>query len=107
MGRNRIGVLRWSMLVTILEFEAPRQLVFATKWREADQTRWSFVIESTELGTRVTEKFDVVGRISLRGRIMFPERRPKRQLVEGCRITLDRLRIAAETTHAASVTRPN
>jgi hypothetical protein len=68
---------------------------------------WSFVIEPTGVGTRVTERFDVVGPISLRGRILFPERRRKPQLVEGCRLTLNRLKTAAEAMHAASATRPS
>ena len=106
-GRNRIGVLRWSMRVTIIEFEAPRHLVFATQWHGADQTRWSFDIEPTGAGSHVTEQFEVVGRISRRGRILFPEKRRKPQMIEGCRVTLERLKLAAEARHAASTTRPN
>jgi hypothetical protein len=59
---------------------------------------WSYTIEPINNGSRVTERFDVAGPISLIGRTFFPERRRKPQLIEACRLTLSRLKIAAETT---------
>ena len=106
VGRNRIGMIRWGMRVRILEFEPSRRLMFATQEHNADQTRWSFDIEPTGDGSRVTERFEVVGRISLIGRTLFPEKRRKPHLVESCQLTLGRLKIAAEATPATSCRAP-
>jgi len=96
VGKNRIGMIRWRMRVRIIEFEPSRRLVFATQEHNADQTRWSFNIEPIGNGSRLTERFEVVGRISLIGRTLFPETRRKPQLIEACHLTLSRLKIAAE-----------
>jgi uncharacterized protein YndB with AHSA1/START domain len=103
VGKNRIGVIRWSMRVRIIEFEPSRRLAFATQEYDVDQTRWSFTIEPISSGSRVTERFNVVGPISLIGRTSFPEKRRKPQLAGACRLTLSRLKIAAEATRGQSV----
>ena len=59
-GRNKQGRTRWTRVCEILEADAPRTL----SWRTipsrlyADSTRWTYELEPTDTGCRITQRFE-------------------------------------------------
>ena len=56
-GANRNGSKAWTMLVTLVDVEPGRRLSFRTSWHGAPSAEWSYDIEPTETGCRVTESW--------------------------------------------------
>lgn len=98
-GRTRyLGVAWWR---TVKITEATRGEVFAFETVPGrgiynDSTRWRYVFEPTETGTRVTESYDFVASVWLRA-VAAAIGRPL-ALRRGIRRTLDALRSEAEST---------
>ena len=56
-GHNRNGSKAWTMLVTIIDVEPGRRLSFRTSWMKAPSAEWSYEIEPTDTGCRITESW--------------------------------------------------
>ena len=52
-GRNKLGFLSWTTVSTVVTAEPGRRFVFETS--APSRTTWSYVLEPTAGGTRVTE----------------------------------------------------
>lgn len=93
-GHNRRPFLqRWSTRPRVRVCEPPSAFAFALGIGSHDFVMWRYDLERRPGGTLVTESFTVRG-WALYG-LLRPRRR-ERQLVDGMRTTLDRLRHAAE-----------
>ncbi len=56
-GTNRNGSKTWKMLVTLVDVEPGRRLSFRTSSMGAPSAEWSYDIEPTDTGCRVTESW--------------------------------------------------
>lgn len=56
-GTNVNGTKSWSTTVTIAEFVPPTSFAFEVTVGPAKVARWSYVVESTPTGSRVTESW--------------------------------------------------
>jgi hypothetical protein len=102
-GRNKQGRTRWTRVCEILEADAPRTL----SWRTipsrlyADSTRWTYELEPTDTGCRITQRFEVI-QISpffdWLFYLLIPAHRDRSAALEG---DLQRLGAAAAATVAA------
>ena len=94
-GYNRRGLLqRWSTRPRIRVFEPCRELAFALGLEHHDFVTWRYRLEPAGGGTDLTESVTVRG-YALYG-LLRPRRR-ERQLVDGMRQTLARIKAAAES----------
>ena len=61
-GRNENGRMRWSRQCQVLTVDAPRTI----SWRTVpttfyrDSTTWTYELEPTERGCRITQRFEIV-----------------------------------------------
>jgi hypothetical protein len=93
-GYNRRPWLqRWSTRPRVRVCDEPRDFQFALGLGHHDFVRWRYQLRPEAGGTRITESFDQRG-YALYG-LLRPRRR-ERQLVDGMRVTLRRLKAAAE-----------
>ena len=100
VGHNRTGprgMIRWSRRGTVLTADAGREFAFATEEGGYEGTVWRYRFEPVEGGTRVTESYDVK-RIPVWARIVDVPTNRHRELMEGMRHTLARLKTVAEST---------
>lgn len=112
-GHNRQGLVRWTTVCEVTESEPGKVFSFRTidgtfafGARGKEQTRWRYTFEPEEIGTRVTESYEVVSEPPLvRIPEVFVSMLPfgKRVLAAraraqetGMRTTLERLKKAAE-----------
>lgn len=102
VGHNRTGprkLVRWSRHGRVLAADPGRQFAFATEEGGRESTVWRYRFEPVDGGTRVTESYEVK-RIPAWARILDVPTNRHRELLEGMRHTLDRLKVAAETRSA-------
>lgn len=98
VGHNRGGpcnLMRWSRHGRVLAADPGRQFAFVTEEGGHESTVWRYRFEPVDGGTRVTESYDVK-RIPAWARILDVPTNRHRELLEGMRHTLNRLKIAAE-----------
>jgi len=56
-GANRNGKRRWKTVATVINADPAERLTFRTAVLGLPDAEWSYVLEPTELGCRVTESF--------------------------------------------------
>jgi hypothetical protein len=98
VGHNRGGprkLMRWSRHGRILDADRGRQFAFVTEEGGRESTIWRYRFEPVEGGTRVTESYEVK-QIPAWARIVDVPTNRHREMLEGMRHTLARLKIAAE-----------
>ena len=97
-GRNRIGFRRWSTKGTIVAAEPNQRIAWDMSALGLPGARWSYTIEPTDGGCRVTERWE-----DKRGAVLnfvgplvtgVKDRAARNEAT--MRITLDRLKAAAE-----------
>jgi hypothetical protein len=93
-GHNRRSVFeRWSTTPKIRVCDTEREFAFALGIRDRDFVVWRYRLEPAGVGTMITESVTVRG-YALYG-LLRPRRR-ERQLIDGMRTTLQRIKRAAE-----------
>lgn len=98
VGHNRGGprnLMRWSRHGRVLVADRGQQFAFVTEEGGHESTVWRYRFEPVDGGTRVTESYEVK-RIPAWARLLDVPTNRHRELLEGMRHTLDRLKIAAE-----------
>jgi len=97
-GHNRIGPMRWTAKGRVITAERGREFSFATIYKDRrEETRWSYVFEPTNAGTTVTESYEFEWApwyIRLADLVLPRDR----QLQQGMRTTLQRIKTVAEAT---------
>lgn len=58
VGRNRLGVLRWSTLATVVGCEKPTEFAFDVSSGPFKVSRWAYRISPTDSGCEVTETWE-------------------------------------------------
>lgn len=107
VGHNRLNGARWSRECVVTAADPGREFAFHTLFRGSESTRWRYLFEPTEDGTRVVESYEalVVPRwVRAFRRVPGMPKRSLRQARRGMELTLERLKAAAE--HSTSPTRP-
>ena len=72
-GRNENGRYRWSRQCEVLEVEAPRRI----SWRTVpttfyrDSTIWTYEIDPTERGSRITQRYQVTQLGPIMDRVLY------------------------------------
>ncbi len=98
VGHNRGGprnLMRWSRRGRVLVADPGHEFAFVTEEGGQESTVWRYRIEPVDNGTRVIESYEVK-RIPAWARVIDIPTNRHRELMEGMRNTLDRLKIAAE-----------
>jgi hypothetical protein len=93
--------MRWSRHGRVLAAERGRQFAFATEEGGRESTVWRYRFEPVDGGTRVTESYEVK-KIPVWARLLDVPTNRHRELLEGMRHTLARLKIAAEADTGAA-----
>ena len=111
VGHNRGGprnLMRWSRHGRVVAAEPGRQFAFVTEEGGRESTVWRYRFEQVDGGTLVTESYEVK-QIPVWARIVDVPTNRHRELLEGMRHTLARLKAAAEdgTSAAEAVGREN
>ena len=104
VGHNRGGprkLMRWSRHGRVLVADPGRQFAFVTEEGGRESTVWRYRFEPVDGGTRVTESYEVK-QIPAWARIIDVPTNRHRELLEGMRHTLVRLKIAAESETRAA-----
>jgi hypothetical protein len=104
IGHNRGGprkLVRWSRQGRVLDADPGRQFAFVTEEGGRESTVWRYRFEPVDGGTRVTESYEVK-QIPAWARILDVPTNRHRELLEGMRHTLARLKTAAEANTAAA-----
>jgi hypothetical protein len=104
IGHNRGGprkLMRWSRHGRVLDAQRGRQFAFVTEEGGRESTVWRYHFERVDGGTRVTESYEVK-QIPAWARVLDIPTNRHRELLEGMRYTLARLKIAAETDTEAA-----
>ncbi len=98
IGHNRggpRGLMKWSRRGRVLTADPGREFAFATEEGGHEGTVWRYRFEPVEGGTRVTESYEVK-KIPVWARIVDVPTNRYRELQETMRLTLERLKVAAE-----------
>jgi hypothetical protein len=98
VGHNRGGprnLMRWSRRGRVLVADPGHLFAFVTEEGGHESTVWRYRFEPVDNGTRVTESYEVK-RIPAWARVLDVPTNRHRELLEGMRHTLDRLKIAVE-----------
>ena len=96
-GHNRSGLARWTTTAKVITAERPTTFRFATLFKDADSTRWTYDIAANGTGTTLTESFESVDAplfIKLAERFFIRNR--QEQLEEGIDETLAKIKAIAE-----------
>lgn len=104
VGHNRGGprkLMRWSRHGRVLVADPGRQFAFVTEEGGRESTVWRYRFEPVDGGTRVTESYEVK-QIPAWARIIDVPTNRHRELLEGMRHTLVRLKNAAEAEAGAA-----
>jgi uncharacterized protein YndB with AHSA1/START domain len=104
VGHNRGGprkLMRWSRHGRVLAADRGREFAFVTEEGGRESTVWCYRFEPVDGGTRVTESYEVK-QIPAWARILDIPTNRHRELLEGMRHTLARLKIAAEADTEAA-----
>lgn len=104
VGHNRGGprrLMRWSRAGRVLAAECGKEFAFVTEEGGRESTVWRYRLEPADGATRVTEAYEVRW-IPAWARILDIPTNRHRELSEAMRITLSRLKTAAEDEVEAS-----
>jgi uncharacterized protein YndB with AHSA1/START domain len=105
-GSNKHGAARWSTKPRVVTADEGREFAFVTTHLGKDATKWSYRFEPADGGTTVTESFEMLMDIpwyfTLADRLLMGVKDRKADLEDGMRVTLDRLRVAAEGDDSAA-----
>jgi hypothetical protein len=96
-GHNRRGPARWTTTAKVIMADRPRAFGFATLFKDGDATRWTYEVEPTGTGTKLTESFESVDApaiIKLAERYLIRNRQD--QLEQGIDETLAKIKAIAE-----------
>lgn len=99
LGHNWTGprrMIRWKRKGRVLIAEEGREFAFVTEEGGREGVVWRYRFEPVAEGTRVTESY-TVHKIPLWARILDVPLNRHAELLEGMRLTLVRLKVAAET----------
>jgi len=102
-GSNRQGWIRWSTTAEIVAADPGRLFAFTTRSGKREATRWRYVLSSAGDGTDVTESYESVYEppfVKLGERLFMRDR--DRQLADGMRATLERIKAVAEQVSDAT-----
>jgi hypothetical protein len=105
VGHNRggpRGLLKWSRRGRVLVAEAGREFAFVTEEGGHDSTVWRYRFEGVEGGTRVIESYEAK-RLPAWARVVDIPTNRARELREGMRHTLTRLKSVAEARDEAGL----
>ncbi|MPY78875.1 MAG: SRPBCC family protein [Actinophytocola sp.] len=107
-GTNRRGLVRWTTQLEVLTAQPGREFVFATYFKDRQETIWTYRLEPLGDATVVTESFematDLPRYVALIERWAIGIKDRKADLEAGMRETLQRLKQAAE---AAAIAAPS
>lgn len=96
-GRNRYGMMRWSMTCEVKEAEPERRLAWSTMAGDRELVRWTYRLDPDGDRTELVESFDVYS-LPLYARVaedyLMRDRDRRRQAAMAA--TLERIRAAAE-----------
>jgi uncharacterized protein YndB with AHSA1/START domain len=98
VGHNRGGpggLMKWSRCGRVLVADPGREFAFVTEEGGKESTIWRYQLEPVDGGTRITETYEVKT-IPVWARVIDIPTNRARELREGMRHTLARLRTAAE-----------
>ncbi len=95
------GLMKWSRRGRVLAADPGREFAFVTEEGGRESTEWRYRLEPVEGATRVTESYTVRW-IPTWARIVDVPTNRARELREGMRYTLERLKDAAETAPSAN-----
>ena len=99
-GYNRRGRTKWSTVCEIIEADPGRTFAFAVGGAAKPETIWRYVFEPVADGVEVTESFELVKPLGVFSRfvtrVTTGVKDREADLTEGIRVTLDRLKLAAE-----------
>ena len=98
VGHNRggpRGLMKWSRAGRVLVADPGREFAFVTEEGGKESTIWHYRLESVDGGTRITESYEVKT-IPPWARVVDIPTNRARELQEGMRHTLARLKTAAE-----------
>ncbi len=100
-GRNKSGLLRWSMTCEVKVADPGREIAWSTTRGGRDIVTWRYRLEPSNGGTNVTESFEAMRwpfDVRLFEDIVMRDRDRKRE--HAMRTTLERIKAAAEMTNA-------
>jgi uncharacterized protein YndB with AHSA1/START domain len=100
-GRNKSGLLRWSMTCEVKVADPGRELAWSTIRGGRDIVMWRYRLEPSNGGTDVTESFEAMRwpfDVRLFEDIVMRDRDRKRE--HAMRTTLERIKAVAEPTTA-------
>ena len=89
------GLMKWSRVGRVLAADPGREFAFVTEEGGKESTIWRYQLEPVDDGTRITESYEVKTIPAWARVIDIPTNRA-RELREGMRHTLARLKAAAE-----------
>ena len=107
IGHNRggpRGLMKWSRAGRVLVADEGREFSFVTEEGGKESTVWRYQFAASDQGTLVTESYEVK-KIPVWARIVDVPTNRARELQEGMRHTLARLKTAAEATLDRAVER--
>jgi uncharacterized protein YndB with AHSA1/START domain len=102
-GSNRQGWMRWTTTAEIVSADPGRLFAFTIWSGKREATRWRYALSPAGDGTDVTESFESVYEppiVRLGERLFMRDR--DRQLEDGMRVTLERIKAAAEHVSEAT-----
>lgn len=72
-GSNKNGRMRWSRVCEVTTADAPRTIAWRTVRTRLypDSSVWTFDLEPTERGCRITQRFDVVSANPIADRLFY------------------------------------
>ena len=87
-GRNKNGRMKWTRTSEVLVADEPRAISWRTipTWKYPDSTRWTYEIEPTAEGSRITQRFEVLKINPIIDRIFYaliPAHRDRTAALEG------------------------
>ena len=104
VGHNRTGprgLMKWSRRGRVLVADPGREFAFVTEEGGREGTVWRYRLEPDGDATRVTESYEVEW-IPTWARIVDVPTNRHRELLDGMRHTLERLKVAAEVPTPAT-----
>ncbi len=105
-GHNKLGVLHWQTTCVVTAADPGREFAFSVVHDNGRvETRWRYQLQADGAGTEVVETYEflwcpIVNRVS---EVLIPR---DRQLRRGIRVTLDRIKTAAEAQQRIEGTGP-
>lgn len=104
-GTNKRGFVRWSTKSRVVTAAEGKEFSFVTRFKDHDETRWTYRFDAREGGTLVTETFellaDMASSVVFMERVLLRIKDRKSDLQANMRQTLQRLKETVEGRTAA------